>query len=95
MTLLTYEGQVANGQIHLKGDPQLPEGARIIVVVTDMPPWAARGLTEAEWQAAFDEFKATVENAPPAPLEHQPLSEEEINASVHAVREARRAYRSD
>ena len=95
MTLATYEGQVTDGVIRLKGNPPLPEGARLIVVVAEPPLWVQRGLSEAEWQAAFEELRRTVQSGTPAPLEDQPLTDEEINASVHAVRESRRAYRAD
>jgi hypothetical protein len=93
--LVSYEGEVTNGQIRLKGNPPLQEGARLIVVVTDTPVWAARGLTEAEWREPFETFFAFVRAASPAPLEDQPLKDDELNASVHTVREARRAQRGN
>jgi hypothetical protein len=95
MTLATYEGHVTDGIIQLKGNPSLPEDARLIVVVSETTPWAERGLSEADWQAAFAELRHTIQSATLAPLEDRPLTEEEINASVHAVRETRRAYRAD
>ena len=91
MSVLTFEGQIDRGQVRLKGNPKLPDGTRLLVVVTDYPAWASRGMTEAEWRKPFDEFIAAAENAEPAPLEDQPLSDEDINTSVHAVRKERRA----
>jgi len=95
MSLHSYEGLVTNGQIRLKGDPRLPDGTRLVVVVTERPAWVSRGLTEAEWRKPFEEFIAAAQSAEPASLEDQPLSDAEINASVHAVRRARHAQGSD
>jgi hypothetical protein len=95
MSLLSYKGLVANGQIRLKGNPRLPDGTRLVVVVTEQPAWASRGLTEAEWRKPFEEFIAVAQSAAPAPLEDQPLSDAEINASIHAARRERHAQGSD
>ena len=95
MGLYSYEGLVTNGQIRLKGDPRLPDGTRLVVVVTERPAWTLRGLTEAEWRKPFEEFIASVQSATPAPLEDQPLSDAEINASVHVARRERHAQGSD
>ena len=91
MNLIGYEGLIDNGQVRLKGAPPLPDGTRLLVVVTEYPAWVSRGMTEAEWRKPFEEFIAAAQAAEPAPLEDQPLSDEEINASVHAVRKERRA----
>ena len=95
MSLTSYEGLVTQGQIRLKGNPRLPDGTRLVVVVTEQPAWASRGLTEAEWRKPFEEFVAAAQSAVPAPLEDQPLSEAEINASVHSARRERRAQSAD
>ncbi len=91
MNLIGYEGLIDNGQVRLKGAPRLPDGTRLLVVVTEYPAWVSRGMSEAEWRRPFDEFSATAQAAEPAPLEEEPLPDEEINASVHAVRKERRA----
>ena len=95
MSLTSYEGVVTQGQIRLKGNPRLPDGTRLVVVVTERPAWVARRLTEAEWRKPFDDFIAAAQSAAPAPLEDQPLSDAEINASVHATRRERRAHSAD
>jgi len=95
MSLQSYEGLVTNGQIRLKGNPRLPDGTRLVVVVTEQPAWASRELTETEWRKPFEDFIAAARSAVPAPLEDQPLSDTEINASVHAVRKERHAHSSD
>ncbi len=91
MNLIGYEGLIDNGQVRLKGAPHLPDGTRLLVVVTEYPVWVSRGMTEAEWRQPFDAFSAATQAAEPAPLEEQPLSDQEINASVHTVRKERRA----
>jgi hypothetical protein len=95
VNLTSYEGLVTQGQIRLKGNPRLPDGTRLVVVVTEQPVWASRGLTEAEWRKPFEEFVTAAQSAALAPLEDQPLSDDEINASVHAARRERRAERID
>ena len=95
MGLTSYEGLITNGQIRLKGNPRLPDGTRLVVIVTERPTWALRGLTEAEWRKPFEESIVTTQSAAPAPLEDQLLSDAEINASVHAVRKERHAHSSD
>ena len=95
MSLLSYEGLVTNGQIRLKGNPRLPDGTRLVVVVTEQPAWVSRGLTEVEWRKPFEEFITTTQSATPAPPEEQPLSDAEINASVHAARRERHAQGPD
>jgi hypothetical protein len=95
MSLTSYEGLVTQGQIRLKGNPRLPDGTRLVVVVTGQPAWATHGLTEAEWRKPFEEFIAAAQSAAPAPLEDQPLPDADINASVHAARRERRANRAD
>jgi len=37
MSVMTYEGIVEKGQIRLKGKVQLPEKARVFIVVPDSP----------------------------------------------------------
>ena len=37
MTLTTYEGIVEKGKIRLKTDVNLPENAKVYVIVPDMP----------------------------------------------------------
>ncbi|HEY4688481.1 MAG TPA: hypothetical protein VIK33_04160 [Anaerolineae bacterium] len=91
MSLVTYEGLVDNGQIRLRGNPRLPDGTRLIVIVTERPAWESRSMTEDEWRKPFDIFIQAVQSAAPAPLEDQPLTDAEINASVHATRKERRA----
>ncbi len=95
MSLTSYEGLVTQGQIRLKGNPRLPDGARLVVIITEQPTWVSRGLTEAEWRKPFDEFIAAAQSAAPAPLEDQPLSDAEINTSVHTARRERRAQSAD
>ncbi len=95
MSITTYEGLIYEGQIRLKGNPSLPEGARLIVLVAELPVWVTRDLSEAEWRAPFEAFRRTVELAEPAPLENEPLSDEEINASIHAHRRESHAQSSD
>ena len=95
MGLTSYEGLVTNCQIRLKGNPRLPDGTRLVVVVTEQPAWVSRGLTETEWRKPFEDFIAAAQSAIPAPLEDQPLSDAEINASVHAVRKERHPHNSD
>ena len=43
----------------------------------------------------FEEFITTTQSATSAPLEEQPLTDAEINASVHAARRERHAQGSD
>ncbi len=95
MSHVSYEGLIDNGQVRLKGDPQLPDGTRLLVVVTEYPAWVSRGMTEVEWRQPFEEFIASAQAAPPAPLEDQPLSDEDIDASVHAARKEHRAARGN
>ena len=95
MSLLSYEGLVTNGKIRLKGNPHLPDGTRLVVVVTEQPAWVSRGLTEVEWRKPFEEFITTAQSATPAPLEEEPLSDTEINASIHAARRERHAQGPD
>ena len=95
MGLTSYEGLITNGQIRLKGNPRLPDGTRLVVVVTEQPVWVSRGLTEVEWRKPFEEFITTTQSATSAPLEEQPLTDAEINASVHAARRERHAQGSD
>jgi len=95
MGLISYEGRVDNGQILLKGAPHLPDGTRLIVIVTEKPIWESRGMTEAEWRQPFEEFVRAAQSAEPAPLEDQPLTDTQINDSVHTVRRERRAESVD
>ncbi|GEM_PF-2153127 len=95
MNLIGYEGLIDNGQVRLKGAPRLPDGTRLLVVVTEYPVWVSRGMTAEEWREPFEEFAAGAQAAAPAPLEDQPLSDEEINVDVRAVRREQRAARRD
>lgn len=97
MSLLTaYRGVVEKGVIHLRPQsPDLPEGAEVLVVAVQSLPSLEEqerrlaALPAEEWRRPFDEF-ILLSQAEPAEVDIDDVSDEELVALVHKVREERR-----
>ncbi|NJN95507.1 MAG: hypothetical protein HC875_16050 [Anaerolineales bacterium] len=92
--LTSYAGIVKDGQIYLRDSIDLPEGAQVIVVVSDRSlsvdeqERCLAGLSSEEWSNLFDEFaQFSVEQ--PAEINIETVSDDDLVAIVHEVRQAR------
>jgi len=92
--LSSYAGIVKDGQIHLPDSVDLPEGAQVIVVVSDrflsvgeQEHYLAR-LSYEEWQSLFDEF-AQLSGEQQAEIDIETVSDDDLVTLVHEVRQAR------
>lgn len=89
--LTTYRGVIRDGKIELK-DASLPDGTEVVVVAQQPLPSIAEqkkrlaAIPKEEWEARFDEYdKLLAEN--PAEKDIDEISDEELVALVHEVRE--------
>lgn len=88
--LTTYRGIVRNGKIELK-DGYLPEGTKVIVAVERLPSIEAQkarfqAMSQEEWEKPFKDYAAFLAAHPPE-ADINELSDEELVALVHEVRE--------
>lgn len=91
--LSSYAGIVKGGQILLRDTVDLPEGAQVIVVVSDrflsveeQERYLAR-LSSEEWHSLFDEF-AQLSHEQQAEIDVETVSDDDLVALVHEVRQA-------
>lgn len=93
--LTTYRGVVEKGVVRLRPpSPALPEGAEVLVVAVQPLPSPEEQerrfaeISEEEWRKPFDEF-ILLSRAEPAEVDIEEISDEELVALVHEVREER------
>jgi hypothetical protein len=87
----TFQGIVERGQIRWLGIAP-PEGAKVVVVAKELPSVEEQiarlqAIPPEEWERAFDEFIALSRQGPPPEEAIDELSDEELVAIVHSVRE--------
>ncbi len=92
--LTSYAGIVKKGQILLPDNVDLPEGAQVIVVVSDhalsleQQAHYLADLPAEEWRAIFGEF-AQISGKQPAEVDIETIDDNELVRLVHQVRAAR------
>lgn len=92
--LTSYAGVVKGGRIHLPTEVNLPEGTQVIVVVAERPlsleeqEQYLNSLSPVEWRKLFDEF-LQLSHTQAAEVDIESVSDDELVALVHEVREAR------
>ena len=91
--LTAYRGIVRNGKIELE-DASLPDGAEVVVVAQEKSPSLEEqkrrpaDIPQEEWEARRDAYDQFLKEHP-AEADISELSDEEIVALVHEVREER------
>lgn len=93
--LTTYRGVVEKGVIRLRPpSPAPPDGTEVLVVAVQSLPSIEEqerrlaALSAEEWRRPFDEF-ILLSQAEPAEVDIEDISDEELVALVHEVREER------
>ncbi|MBE2199011.1 MAG: hypothetical protein IAE79_10405 [Anaerolinea sp.] len=88
--LVTYHGIVRRGKVEIAAD-NIPDGTRVVVVmqqtVSTIEEQQKRlaAMSQQEWEAPFKAYaRLTAEY--PAEVDIETISDEELNAIIHEVR---------